>query len=386
MDGIGAVHETDRSTRGAVVALWILAVIATLFFLRQAADLLIPIVLAVLLSYVLEPAVAWLERRRLPRVAGSSLVMLVILVLAGWGAFSLRDEVGQAVAALPDTARRARSLVFDRTGDGPAASLQRAADELRGVSTGAPAEPDAGLAQRRNGGRQDPDRQGQPTARPDSSAQPALVGAVQQGVASVLALMGHLTVIFFLAFFLVTSGGHVCARIVEVSGPEEEGRRTAARIIADINAQVQRFLVVRLITSVVVAALTWAVLAWMDVEHAALWGTLAGVFNSIPYFGPVIVSGGLLVVGLAQGGGIAQAVQMAGAALVITALEGWLLTPPLLGKAERMSVLAVFLGLLLWTWLWGAWGTLLAVPMLVMMKSVADHVPRLRAIGRLMAP
>jgi predicted PurR-regulated permease PerM len=110
------------------------------------------------------------------------------------------------------------------------------------------------------------------------------------------------------------------------------------------------------------------------------------VFNSIPYFGPIIVSGGLLVVGLVQGGGITQALQMSAAALVITSLEGWLLTPPLMGKAERMSALAVFLGLLLWTWIWGAWGTILAVPMLVIVKSVADHVPRLRPIGRLMAP
>ena len=158
------------------------------------------------------------------------------------------------------------------------------------------------------------------------------------------------------------------------------------KIIDDINAQIQRFLLVRLITAVVVGALTWAVLAWMGVPQAAVWGILAGVFNSIPYFGPVIVSGGLFVVGLAQGGGATQALQMSGAALVITSLEGWLLTPPLMGKAERMSVLAVFLGLLLWTWIWGAWGTILAVPMLVVVKSVADHVPRLNPIGRLMAP
>ncbi len=81
-----------------------------------------------------------------------------------------------------------------------------------------------------------------------------------------------------------------------------------------------------------------------------------------------------------------QALQMSGAALAITSLEGWLLTPPLMGKAERMSALAVFLGLLLWTWIWGAWGTILAVPMLVILKSIADQVPSLRPVGRLLAP
>ena len=77
---------------------------------------------------------------------------------------------------------------------------------------------------------------------------------------------------------------------------------------------------------------------------------------------------------------------MSGASMLITSLEGWLVTPALMGKAERMSALAVFLGVLLWTWIWGAWGTVLAVPMLVIVKSVADHVAPLRPIGRLMAP
>ena len=76
----------------------------------------------------------------------------------------------------------------------------------------------------------------------------------------------------------------------------------------------------------------------MGVGQAAVWGILAGVFNSIPYFGPIIVSGGLLLVGLVQSGDPTHAIKISAAALVITALEGWLLTPPLMGKAERMHV------------------------------------------------
>jgi predicted PurR-regulated permease PerM len=124
----------------------------------------------------------------------------------------------------------------------------------------------------------------------------------------------------------------------------------------------------------------------MNVEHAAMWGILAGVFNSIPYFGPVIVSGGLLVVGLVQTGELFEAIKMSGAALAITSLEGWLLDPPLLGKAERMNVVVVFVGLLVWTWLWGGWGTILAVPMMVVIKSIADHIQPLKPVSRLMAP
>jgi predicted PurR-regulated permease PerM len=157
-------------------------------------------------------------------------------------------------------------------------------------------------------------------------------------------------------------------------------------ILIEIDRQIERFLTVQLFTSTLVALVTWLAFKALGVEQAAVWGLLAGIFNSIPYFGPVVISGGLFLVGMVQGGGMTQALQMSAAALIITSLEGWLLTPALMGKAERMSALAVFLGLLLWTWVWGAWGTVLAVPMLVVIKSIADHVDRFRPVGRLMAP
>ena len=340
---------------------------ATVYFLRTASQLLIPIVLAVLISYALEPPVSWLERRHVPRLAGASVLLLLILAFFGWGAFSLRDDARQALEALPQAAQRARAFIWSGGASSPARQVQRAAEALQG-STGT--EPGSGRQREQ-----------------------AVVGGwgsmsewVQRGVGSVLALAGHLTVIVFLVFFLLISGSHFRKRIVEIAGARLERRRITATIIDDINAQIQRVLLVRLITASVVAAATWAVLMWMGVSQAAVWGILAGVFNSIPYFGPIIVSGGLLVVGLVQSGDMVQALKVSAAALAITSLEGWLLTPPLIGKAERMHAVVVFLGVLLWTWIWGGWGTILAVPMLVVLKSVADHVESLKPVSRLMAP
>jgi predicted PurR-regulated permease PerM len=331
--------------------IWILAVIATVFFLREARDFLIPIALAILISYALEPAVGWLARRRVPRIAGSALVLLVVLGLLGGGGYLLRDDAVQVVEALPQAAQRAREIALSQFGSGSEA-IQ-----------GAMQEPGSGGA--RNG-----------TQAP----------LIQRGIGAIFSLAGNFVIVFFLIFFLLISGHRMRDRLVEIAGPDAERRRTVLTVVGEINAQIQRYLLVLLFTAVIVGALTWAVLAWMNVQHAAMWGILAGIFNSIPYFGPAIVSGGLFVVGLVQEGGTTQALQMSGAAIVITSLEGWLLTPALMGKAERMSALAVFLGLMLWTWIWGGWGTILAVPMLVIIKSIADHVDRLKPIGRLMAP
>jgi predicted PurR-regulated permease PerM len=265
-------------------------------------------------------------------------------------------------------------------------NITEATAELQGQTPGRPADPGSPPADARprsasSGGASTGSPQGE-SATPQSGS---TGGFVQRGIGSVLAFGGHLMVVVFLLFFLLAAGDHFGRRVLEIAGTPER-RRVAATIVRDINAQIQRFLLVRLITGAIVAAATWAVLAMLGTPQAAFWGILAGVFNSIPYFGPVIVSGGLLIVGLVQSGDLTQGAKMAGAALVITSIEGWLLTPPLMGKAERMSALVVFLGLLLWTWIWGAWGTILAVPMLVVLKSIADHVERLKPIGRLMAP
>jgi predicted PurR-regulated permease PerM len=346
------------------VALWILAVVATLFFLRTAKALLIPIALAVLISYALEPLVAWLERHRVPRMAGAALVLLVAVGAIGGVGYALRHDAMQIVESVPKAVQRARQMVVSQLGS--------SSEALKGAigTTGGGGESSGGT---QGGG--------------STGASGGMVGSlVQRAASAIFSFAGYVVVIFFLIFFLLISGRHVRNRILEIAGPDPERRRTTAKVIDDINTQIQRYLLVLLFTAAVVGVATWLVLAWMGVQHAAFWGILAGIFNSIPYFGPVIVSGGLLVVGLVQGGGMTQALQMSGAAIVITSLEGWLVTPPLMGKAERMSALAVFIGLLLWTWVWGEWGTILAVPMLVVIKSVADHFDRLKPIGRLMAP
>jgi predicted PurR-regulated permease PerM len=346
------------------VAIWILVALGTLWFLRAAQSLLIPIALAILISYALEPLVAWLTRHSVHRAIGSAVVVLTVLGAIGAGGYALKEDLRELVESLPRAAERARELVASQLGSsgerlgnvaGTSGSQQMSAGENEaGESTGT-----SGVA----GG-----------------------SFLQRAISRMFAFAGHLVVVVFLVFFLLLSGHHVRNRLVEVMGPARSQGRTVAAIIEDINEQIQRYLLVLLFTGALVGIVTSLVLAWLGVPNALMWGLLAGVFNSIPYFGPVVVSGGLFVVGLVQGGGVREALQMSAAAIVITSIEGWLVTPPLMGKVERMSALAVFLGLLLWTWVWGAWGTILAVPMLVIIKSVADHVERLRPVGRLMAP
>jgi predicted PurR-regulated permease PerM len=304
-------------------------------FLRTAYELLIPIVIAVLLSYAIEPLVARLERLRIHRALGAGLLVAALVAAVTWALYALRDQLQEAMSALPQAAQR----VGQWLGAGESARQVR-----------------------------------------EATQSPELI---ERGVGWILSGAGHVTVIVFLLYFLLWSGDHFTRRFIELAG---HSRRITAEVMGEINDQIQRFLLVTAFTAVVVGISTWAVLAVMNVRQAVVWGVMAGVFNSIPYFGPVIVSGGLLVIGLLQFGEPMAALKVSAASLAITSLEGWILTPLLLGKAERMHVVVVFLGVLLWTWLWGAWGTVLAVPMMVVVKSICDHVEPLNRVSRLMAP
>jgi predicted PurR-regulated permease PerM len=108
------------------------------------------------------------------------------------------------------------------------------------------------------------------------------------------------------------------------------------------------------------------------------------VFNSIPYFGPVIVAAGTAIVSFLQFGTISMTLYTSGISLAITSIEGWLLTPWLTSRTARTNEIAVFVGLIFWSFVWGVWGTLLAVPMLVAVKACCDRIEDLKPVGDLL--
>ena len=137
----------------------------------------------------------------------------------------------------------------------------------------------------------------------------------------------------------------------------------------------------QVLTSAAVALVTGLVLWWLGVQEPAVWGLFAGVMNIVPYFGPLIVTVVLAAVGFLQFGTLEMAALVAGVALAITTFEGMLLTPHLLSRAASLNHVAIFLAIAFWSWAWGVPGMLLAVPMLMAVKAICDHVDGLQAIS-----
>jgi predicted PurR-regulated permease PerM len=196
--------------------------------------------------------------------------------------------------------------------------------------------------------------------------------------------VNQMVVVLFLTYFMLLSDDLFKRKLVELAGPTLTKKKVTIQILDDIASQIQRFLLIQLVTSAIVAVATGLALSALGVEQAALWGLVAGIFNSIPYYGPVIVTAALSAVAFVQFETLGMVAAVAGVALLITTLEGMLLTPWWMGRAAQINRVSMFGGLLFWTWMWGVWGLLLAVPMMMVIKAVCDHVEDLQPVGRLL--
>jgi predicted PurR-regulated permease PerM len=189
--------------------------------------------------------------------------------------------------------------------------------------------------------------------------------------------------VLFLAYFLLLTDDLFKRKIVEL-GPTLSRKRLTVEVLNQIAVQIESFLLVQIFTSMAVGVATWLALWWVGLENAAVWGLFAGLFNSIPYFGPLIVTGALTAIAYVQFGSETMALGVAGIALLITTLEGWLLTPMLMSRVAQINPVVIFASLLFWSWMWGIWGMLLAVPIMMAIKATCDRIEGLEPVGKML--
>ena len=352
------------------MTLGVLAVSAAMAILYWAQEVFIPIVLSILICYALEPAVRRLVCLRIPRLAASAFVVLALTGAIGYSGYMLSDDAAAIVRNLPQAAARLREALPRSLGQQSAIeNVQRAAEELQRT------------AEEAAGGRTAP--RGVQRVQVEQSAFD-IRDYIMWGSANVMAFAGQAILVMFFVFFLLASGDLFKRKIVKLAGTSAQERTVIVKILNDVNTQIERFLLVHVFTSVTVGLATWAAFRMIGLDQAGLWAIAAGVLNSIPYFGPVMVSGATAVAAFLQFGTLSMALLVAGVSLAITSLEGWLLVPILTSRVVRTNEVAIFVALIFWTFIWGVWGTLLAVPMLVSLKACCDHIDRLKPIGELL--
>ncbi|WP_354004451.1 AI-2E family transporter [Ramlibacter pallidus] len=365
------LHMPPQEARN--VAMVVLVVLVVLAMLRWASGFFIPLMLGLVFAYALWPLVDGLERLRIPRAISAGVLILGILGGMGGAIYSLSDDANQLVQSLPDAARKLRDSVqrSARQQDTTLDTMQKAAAELQKAAEAA----------------------GGNTAAPARGVSRVVVeeprfdlrNYLWSGTLGLASILGQIVMVTFLTYFMLVSGSTFRRKLVKIAGPGLAEKKLTVQALDEINAQMQRYLMVQLIASVGVGLATGICFAVIGVKHAAVWGVAAGILNLVPYVGSIVVTAGAGLVAFLQfNGDVNMALIVAGSSLLINTVEGYLLVPWATSKASSMNPVAVFIGVLAWGWMWGVWGLLLGIPILMAVKAVCDRVDHLKPVGELL--
>ena len=387
-EGVPAEHEIEPVVDAALaepqrvhlympvdvrsVSLALVALLLSIYMLHWAATVFIPLMLGLMCSYTLSPAVDRLQRSHIPRMLGAAMLLFAVVGGLGSLAYSISDEGVALVESLPDVAQKVRESVRVTRGapEGTIQKVQRAATKLEQAadesgSVSPPATKGVTRVQ---------------VERPRFNVKDYLWSSTL----GLVGFVGQALVVLFVTFFLLASGDSFRRKMVRIAGPTFSRKKVTIQLLDEITGQIQRYLMVQFLTSVLVGVATWLVFLWIGLERAAVWGVAAAILNMVPYLGSIAISGAATLVGFLQFGTPGMALLIGGASLGIHTLTGNLITPWLTGRASRMNPVVIFAGVLAWGWLWGIWGLLLGAPLLMVVKAVCDRVDDFMPIGELL--
>ncbi len=353
------------------VALWILATIALLFALDWAQPFLITLILGILFAYTLNPLVVWLEGHRVPRIAGTSIVMLAVLSALVFGAYALRGQAQRIFAQLPLAASKL-SMGLDTLRSGQfnnMMNVQTAANTIEKATSHA-------------------DISALPKQRTTHVVidQPIfkLSNFLWVGSRGVLAFFGQVAMVLFLVFFFLLSGDIFKRKLVRLAGPTLSKKKITVHLLDEINNSIQKYMFMLLVTNVLIGLLTWIALRWIGLENAGAWAVAAALLHVVPYAGPAFTAVILGMAAFMQFNSLSMGLLSSGASLAIATFVGAFVATWMTGRFAKMNMSAVFVSLLFWSWLWGGWGLLLGIPIIVIVKVVSQHVAQLHPVAELL--
>jgi predicted PurR-regulated permease PerM len=349
----GRVQVRSRMLTG----LFTLAILYTCYF---AQAVLIPIALALLLNLLLAPVVRGMRRYlRLPEGVGAALVLLTVVAVVVGTIYGLSGPTSRWLAQLPVAMTEVRDKVEALRQ--PVQEVQQAAKKVENLAQGEP--------------RPDEQRPVQVAVQGPSLTKMFLDGAVT--------FVAGLVVMVALLFFLLASGDTLLRQAVTIA-PRLGDKRRVVEIVRETEDDVSYYLLtVSLINAGLGVAIGGAMYV-LGMPNAVLWGVMAGVFNFVPFLGAVTGIGIVGLVALLTFDQFWSILLPPLSYLCLTSLEAQFVTPALLARRLTLNPVAVFLALIVWTWMWGIAGALLAVPLLATFKICCDHIEPLQPIGTML--
>ncbi len=331
----------------------VIAVIVVFYTLYFAASLLVPIAAGVLLSMLLAPAVQFLERLHVPRLLAAAFVVLATVSLIGAGITALAGPAQSWIEKGPTSIHKLEHRFF--AGRRPLENIQKATDQLEEAT-------------------QSTRRAGPQEVR---VVQPALTDLLLSGTPQAVASIFS---VIILVYFLLASGDVFLRKLVTVI-PTFHDKKRAVEITRQIETDISFYLLSFTSVNVGLGVAMAVVTALLGIPNPLLWGALVAVLNFVPYVGALTSVAILAMVGVQTFDSLAQALAAPTILLVLVDVSAEVITPFVLGRGLQLNPVAIFIAILLWGWLWGIVGVLLAVPLLASFKIICERVDPLHPIA-----
>lgn len=347
--------RSGLSLRTINLALLLLAALACAYVART---LLFPIIMAVVLALLLRPAVIGLQRLRIGESIGAAVVLAILVTTLGGLATYLYEPAARWAEMGPAEVRRLEKKLRDVSA--PVQAVRGATDKVAELaSAAAPATSKKAAVV---------------VERPSFTD---LFVTAQWAVWTVLATL-------MLLYFLLASGDLFLRKLIRVI-PGLRDRILAVEISRSVQAEIGRYFAATTLINIGLGIATTLAMMALGMPSPALIGTAAALLNFVPYLGAAVTAVGVFVVAAVNFDGATQTLLPVVTFLALTTIEGQLVQPIVHGRRLALNPVVVFIWVLLWGWLWGVPGLLVAVPMLVALRICAERIPALSPLAEMLS-
>jgi predicted PurR-regulated permease PerM len=344
---------TDARVRSAgVTTLTVLALLYTIYFARS---FLLPIVVALLLSFLFSPVVRALARWKIRPPVGAALVILGLLGTVGLVGYELSGPVESWAASAPQTLATAQGKLREVL-----RPLERASRTAAQQVENAAGEGDGG------------EKTQEVVVRGESIIS-RVFGTTQKFVTGAMEVL-------ILLYFLLAAGDLFLQKLIKVL-PTLRDKRKAVEIARRTEASISTYLLTTAAITIAEGLIVALVLWMLGMPHPLLWGAMVMVLEFIPYLGALVMTVVLTIAALTVYPTVGQALLVPGAFLAINVVQGNFISPMLMGHKLALNPVALLVGLAFWFWMWGIAGAFIAVPLLATFKIFCDHIESLAAVG-----
>jgi len=312
--------------------------------------------LSLLVMLTFSPSVRYLRHRGVPSVVSAALLVIGMFAIFGTAMITLSDPVSQVIADAPAIAQRIEQRF---------APLREPLRRM--ASASAQLEEVAGSVQ--------------PQTGTVVTERPGLAGWAADTLGDLGATLGATLI---LVVFLLSSGDLFLHKLVRIL-PTFSDKKRSVRVVHDVEFEVSRYLLTITAINVGFGVVVAFAMAVLGMSNALLWGAAATALNFIPYVGAAIGTGAALIAALITYDSIGPALLPPAAYLLFHTIESAFVTPLVVGRRLELNVVAIFISLAFWSWIWGIVGALIAVPILVVIKVFCDHFESLSAFGEFLS-